>query len=70
MTPHRRAAKMWIKCEMFSGRICTEEVLHTREAADAENKKLRAAGSFERWVTSYIELGKLEEAHHEQAQRN
>ena len=52
---------MWIKVEMFTGRIITDKTLNSRMEADTENLKERDNGSKFRWVISFSELARHED---------
>lgn len=50
----------YFKIEMFTGRMVTDKILHSKQEADHENKSLIENKSTYRWVGSLVELGKFE----------
>lgn len=52
---------MWIKTEMYTGRIVTDLTVHSKAEADAANAELKKYGSKQRWIQSYAELALFEQ---------
>jgi hypothetical protein len=52
---------MWIKCEMYTGRIVTDKTLNSKAEAVVENQNLMNDKSKFRWIQSLRELGQWEE---------